>query len=132
MVHSTKSGIRSSSYNSYVKPIMGKRKSLTVLPYSEVDEVMDQDHCIRVFPNADLLFQILISRDLVAYGVRYHRHGIPQIAHVYKEVIISTSTFISPNLLVKSGIGPKHVLEAANVIVSNRAVDFEITETMLY
>jgi len=47
--------------------------------------------------------------------VAYTRHGLPQIAHVSNEVIISAGTFASPLLLIKSGIGPKDVLEEAKV-----------------
>jgi choline dehydrogenase len=59
--------------------------------------------------------QILINEDKVAEGVLYKRHGIPQIAHASKEVIISSGTFSSPLLLMKSGVGPRDVLEKANV-----------------
>ncbi|OXA46121.1 Oxygen-dependent choline dehydrogenase [Folsomia candida] len=59
--------------------------------------------------------EILINDANQAYGVAYTRHGIPQIAHAKKEVIISAGAFGSPILLTKSGIGPRDVLQAAKV-----------------
>lgn len=50
-----------------------------------------------------------------AYGVAYTRHGIPQIAHATKEVVLSAGAFQSPMLLMKSGIGPAEVLREAGV-----------------
>lgn len=50
-----------------------------------------------------------------AYGVAYTRHGIPQIAHASKEIILSAGAFQSPMLLMKSGIGPAEVLREAGV-----------------
>lgn len=58
---------------------------------------------------------MLINNETVAYGVQYRRHGIPQIAYASKEVIISAGVFISPMLLIKSGVGPIEVLNNANV-----------------
>lgn len=51
----------------------------------------------------------------VAYGVRYKRHGIPQIAHVTKEIIVSSGVISSPLLLMKSGIGPRTQLTKGGV-----------------
>lgn len=59
--------------------------------------------------------QILIDENNNAYGVAYTRHGIPQIAHAKKEVIVSAGSFGSPILLTKSGIGQQDVLKAAKV-----------------
>lgn len=61
--------------------------------------------------------QILINPSNKAYGVLYQRHGIPQIAHAKKEVIISCGAIQSPLLLIKSGLGPKEVLEDAKIPV---------------
>ncbi|CAL8130308.1 unnamed protein product [Orchesella dallaii] len=93
-----KKGQRSSSYNEYVKPFVGTRKNLTVHPYS-------------------IVTQVLIDGNKKAYGVLYERHGIPQIAHASKEIIISSGVFGSPLLLMKSGIGPRDQLEAARIPV---------------
>ncbi len=53
----------------------------------------------------------------MAYGVLYRRHGMLQIAHASKEVIISAGTISSPMLLIKSGIGPSEILDNAGVIL---------------
>ncbi|OXA40313.1 Oxygen-dependent choline dehydrogenase [Folsomia candida] len=61
--------------------------------------------------------RILIDDNNNAYGVAYTRHGIPQIAHAKKEVIVSAGAFGSPILLTKSGIGSADVLQAAKIPV---------------
>lgn len=62
--------------------------------------------------------QILLDNDKRAYGVVYSRHGFPQIARAQKEIILSAGIFSSPLLLMKSGIGPESVLNAAEVYQS--------------
>ncbi|XP_037036059.1 oxygen-dependent choline dehydrogenase 1-like [Bradysia coprophila] len=94
----SKSGRRSSSYIEYVKPYEHTRNTLTVLPYSTVSE-------------------ILLDDNKKAYGVAYSRHGFPQLAHAEKEIILSAGAFSSPLLLMKSGIGPVAVLNAAEIPV---------------
>jgi len=89
-------GQRVSTYNSYVKPFEAIRENLTVVRYAYVNEV-------------------LIDDTKKAYGVAYTRHGIPQIAHASREVIVSSGTFSSPLLLMRSGLGPRDVLEEAGV-----------------
>ncbi|XP_021953045.1 oxygen-dependent choline dehydrogenase [Folsomia candida] len=100
MVKSAKNGRRSSTYTGYLKKIMGTRSNLRVLMYSDVDEV-------------------LINENKTAYGVVYKRHGMPQIAHASKEVILSPSTFTTPIILIKSGVGPKDVLLKAKIPVKH-------------
>jgi len=90
-------GQRVSTYNSYVKPFESTRQNLTVIRYAYVNEV-------------------LIDEAMKAYGVSYTRHGIPQVAHASREVIVSSGTFSSPLLLMRSGVGPKDILEEAGVI----------------
>ena len=48
-------------------------------------------------------------------GVVYKRHGIPRAAFSTKEVILSTGAYVSPLLLILSGIGPEDELAKANV-----------------
>jgi choline dehydrogenase len=43
----------------------------------------------------------------MAEGVEYFKDGELQIIKATKEVIVSTGTFCSPQLLMLSGIGPK-------------------------
>lgn len=59
-----------------------------------------------------------MDSDKKAYGVAYSRHGFPQIAYAQKEIILSAGVFSSPLLLMKSGIGPESVLNAAEVGIS--------------
>lgn len=50
-------------------------------------------------------------------GVVYVRHGIAQVAMATKEVILSAGPLGSPILLLRSGIGPRHVLEQSGIPV---------------
>ncbi|CAL8130340.1 unnamed protein product [Orchesella dallaii] len=100
MAKAINQGQRSSSYNQYIKPVMGSRQNLTVHPYS-------------------MATQVLIDSNNKAYGVLYERHGIPQIAHATNEVIISSGVYSSPLLLMKSGVGPRDQLEEAGIPVKH-------------
>lgn len=93
-----RNGQRSSSYIEYIRGHEGSRKNLTVIRYANVSE-------------------ILLDDDKRAYGVMYKRHGIPQLARATKEIILSAGTYSSPLLLMKSGIGPVDVLNAAEIPV---------------
>jgi choline dehydrogenase len=63
--------------------------------------------------------QILIE-DKVAVGVEYTHHGVPKTAAATKEVILSAGCYISPLILIKSGIGPEDQLKAATVITHTK------------
>ncbi|CAL8130334.1 unnamed protein product [Orchesella dallaii] len=93
-----KKGQRSNAHKEYLKPILKTRPTLTVLPYS-------------------VAIEILIEENNRANGVLYERHGIPQITHASKEVIISSGSYGSPILLMKSGVGPRNQLEEAGIPV---------------
>ncbi|CAL8130336.1 unnamed protein product [Orchesella dallaii] len=93
-------GRRSNSYSTYIKPVKDSRQNLTVHPYS-------------------MATQVLIDSNKKAYGVVYERHGIPQIAHASKEIIISSGVYSSPLLLMKSGVGPRDQLEEAGIPVKH-------------
>ncbi|XP_021965519.1 oxygen-dependent choline dehydrogenase [Folsomia candida] len=93
---SLRNGLRESTYDAFIK-----RKLIwkpTIHRYSQAEK-------------------ILIDDNNNAYGVAYTRHGIPQIAHAKKEVIVSAGAFGSPILLTKSGIGSADVLQAAKIPV---------------
>ncbi|CAL8130318.1 unnamed protein product [Orchesella dallaii] len=90
-----KRGQRSSSYNEMIKPYMNSRENLTVHQYS------------------------VATQRQKAYGILYERHGIPQIAHASKEIVISSGIFSSPLLLMKSGVGPRDQLEEAGIPVKH-------------
>ncbi|KAG4071087.1 hypothetical protein HA402_013401 [Bradysia odoriphaga] len=107
-------GRRSSTYSEYVEnweknPLNNGK--LTVIRYATVNEV-------------------LMDENNRAYGVTYNRHGIPQIAHASKEIILSAGAFQSPMILMKSGIGPADVLQEAGipVKVALEAVGKDISE----
>ncbi|OXA42396.1 Glucose dehydrogenase [FAD, quinone] [Folsomia candida] len=91
---SIRNGIRESTYDAFVKKKTSRKP--TIHRYSQAD-------------------RILIDENNNAYGVAYTRHGIPQIAHAKKEVIVSAGSFGSPILLTKSGIGQQDVLKAAKI-----------------
>jgi len=56
-----------------------------------------------------------------AVGVALRRHGREEVARARKEVILATSAFNSPQLLMLSGIGPaEHLGEHGIEVVANR------------
>lgn len=77
------------------------------------------------------IIQILIDEKKSAYGVAYKRHGIPQIAHARREVILSCDTLSSPMLLIRSGIGPKARLEKAEVISNEKQWGYSLRVQMI-
>ncbi|CAG7822541.1 unnamed protein product [Allacma fusca] len=95
-------GRRVSTYEAYIKPVEKSYEGkLDVRRYSPVSKV---------------LFEKKIAR-----GVLYHRHGIPRVATASKEVILCTGTFVTPILLIKSGIGSKEDLydaKAKPIVIS--------------
>ncbi|CAL8071334.1 unnamed protein product [Orchesella dallaii] len=88
-----------SSYTGYLKPVLGLRPNLKVVLEAEARKI--------------------IFRRNQAVGVQFRSNtdGIPSDNVVYarKEVILSAGAIETPALLMKSGIGPKHVLEAARI-----------------
>ena len=50
-----------------------------------------------------------------AVGVHYERHGVPQFAFASKEIILSGGAYISPVILMRSGIGPIDQLDLIKV-----------------
>ncbi|XP_021962083.2 glucose dehydrogenase [FAD, quinone] isoform X2 [Folsomia candida] len=93
---SIKNGMKSSSYTGFIEGVEQTKPNLRALRYSQVQK-------------------ILLNGDKVAYGVTYLRHGIPQIAHASREVIISAGAVLSPIMLMKSSIGPAKILQAAKI-----------------
>lgn len=78
-------GKRCSSYHAYLLPAL-KRKNLTVLTECSTERVL--------FANKR------------ATGVCYRRAGHRYVASAAKEVIVAAGTFNSPQVLLRSGIGP--------------------------
>ncbi|CAG7734018.1 unnamed protein product [Allacma fusca] len=87
-------GRRVSTYSAYVKPIEIKWPKLTVRRYSVVSEIL--------------------IKGKRAVGVLYYQHDVPKAAFVSKEVILSAGAYLSPIILIRSGIGPKEQVQAIN------------------
>lgn len=93
-----RSGVRQSTDDVYLKPVMGKRSNLHVIMFSHVT-------------------RILFSGN-TAFGVEYSRNGRLCKVMARKEVILSASALASPQILMLSGIGPKRQLQKFNIKVS--------------
>ncbi|CAL8071325.1 unnamed protein product [Orchesella dallaii] len=97
--YSMQFGRHVSSYTGYLKPVLGSRPNLKVILSAEAKKI--------------------IFKDNQAVGVQYRTNinDIPSDSVVFakKEIILSAGVMESPVLLMKSGIGPKHVLEAAGI-----------------
>lgn len=92
-------GIRQSTDNAYLKPILGKRKNLDVIMFSRAQKI------------------IFNKAGDTAIGIEYSRNGQTHKVMANKEVILSGGTFGTPHLLMLSGIGPKEQLQKANIKV---------------
>lgn len=93
-----KNGVRASTANAYLRPAM-PRNNLTVITHALVHKVLLEGK--------------------KAVGVRYEHKGKLIDVAVNKEVILSAGSIGSPHILQLSGIGPKAVLEAANIAVKH-------------
>ena len=90
-----KDGKRHSAATAFLKPIKS-RKNLTILPNSQISEI--------------------ILEDQRAVGVKLYRsNGNHQIIKAKREVILSAGAFHSPQLLMLSGIGDPDELKAHKV-----------------
>ena len=89
-----KNGVRWSTANAYLKPVM-QRPNLTVV--------------------TGTLIQRVLLEGMTAVGVEYQQRGQTVQARAEREVILSAGSIGSPMLLQLSGIGPAKVLEAAGV-----------------
>ena len=93
-----KNGVRASTANAYLRPAM-PRNNLTVITHALVHKV--------------------ILEGKKAVGVKYEHKGKIIDVAANKEVILSAGSIGSPHILQLSGIGPKAVLEAANIEVKH-------------
>ncbi|NOH97977.1 choline dehydrogenase [Vibrio sp. 99-70-13A1] len=94
-------GVRASTSNAYLRRAL-KRSNLTLMKGIVARKV---------------LLQTQDSQDKKAVGVEFEKSGKVQTVHANKEVISSAGSIGSVQLLQLSGIGPKAVLDAANVEV---------------
>ncbi len=94
-------GVRASTSNAYLRRAL-KRSNLTLMKGIVARKV---------------LLQAQSSQDKKAVGIEFEKSGKVQTVHANKEVISSAGSIGSVQLLQLSGIGPKAVLDAANVEV---------------
>lgn len=87
-------GKRLSSFKAFVRPIMN-RPNLTILTECEVEKINHQNGKVN--------------------SIQVQYQGTCFDIQVDKELILSAGAFVSPLLLLKSGIGPKKQLESANI-----------------
>ena len=59
-----------------------------------------------------MFFKVLFER-LKATGVEYYRHAVPRAAYASKEVILCAGAFISPVILMRSGVGRREQLDVS-------------------
>ncbi|KAM7349108.1 glucose dehydrogenase [FAD, quinone]-like [Cochliomyia hominivorax] len=99
-VHATtKTGRRHSAYQAYIKPIMGERLNLKIFTYSHVTKIL------------------MDPETKSAYGVEFIYTNTRYTFKARKEVILSASSFNSPQLLMLSGIGPREHLTELGIDV---------------
>ncbi|CRK90469.1 CLUMA_CG004124, isoform A, partial [Clunio marinus] len=92
----TLNGKRHSAYKSFIEPIL-RRKNL---------HIMLNTHATKVLIN---------PKTRIAHGVEMIRRNRRILIWARKEVILSAGSFHSPQLLMLSGIGPKHDLDRIGV-----------------
>ncbi|CAN3129637.1 GMC family oxidoreductase [Mycobacterium sp. smrl_JER01] len=90
-------GVRQSAASAYLHPVRGRRSNLTVQTGARATRlVIDGNRC---------------------RGVEFVSQGGRAIAHADAEVVISAGAVDSPRLLLLSGVGPAHDLEAVGIEV---------------
>lgn len=96
----TRQGRRSSTYHAFLEGPAEARENLTILTHCQVQRlVLDTT-----------------GAEPRATGIAYKQDdGTVQVASARKEVILSAGAVGSPHILMLSGIGPRRVLEAADV-----------------
>jgi choline dehydrogenase-like flavoprotein len=97
----TRHGKRSSTYRAFLEGEAEQRPNLTIITGAQATRV---------------LLEVAPLGQMEAKGVEYVRHnGEIGVAIANKEVILSAGAVGSPQLLLLSGIGPRHELEAVGV-----------------
>ncbi|NJM32320.1 MAG: choline dehydrogenase [Limnobacter sp.] len=95
-------GVRCNSVKAFLKPVLGKRKNLTVWTHS-------QGSRLRLFRNA-------FGR-LECTGVKVLRGSEVLEVEARKEVVLCAGAVASPQLLQLSGIGPRLLLQGLGIAV---------------
>ena len=98
-----KGGVRCSTANAYLKPVL-HRENLTVI--------------------TEALTKRVILEDRKADGVEFEKNGDTQQVKANKEVILSAGSIGSPHILQMSGIGPANVLKEAGIDVLHELPPF--------
>ncbi|KAI1297309.1 Glucose dehydrogenase -like protein [Halotydeus destructor] len=111
-------GIRQSSDRTYLQPLDQKRSNLHVLTFAHVTRV---------------LFQGTKATGVEYVSVREYDNGTLNTVKASSEVIISSGTFGSPQILMLSGIGPKDQLEklGIKVLVDRPGVGLNLQDPIL-
>ena len=91
-----KNGVRCSTANAYLKPVL-HRKNLTVMMHA--------------------LTKKLVLEGKKAVGVEYERDGQTRVVKANREIILSAGSIGSPHIMQMSGIGPTQVLKNAGIEV---------------
>ena len=95
----TREGKRSSTYHAFLEGAVADRPNLTVITDAQVTRVLLDD-----------------AGPLKAHGIEYRSaDGATHTISANKEVVLSAGAIGSPHILMLSGIGPRHELEAAGV-----------------
>ena len=91
-----KNGVRCSTANAYLKPVL-HRKNLTVLMHA--------------------LTKKLVLEGKKAVGIEYEREAQTRVVKANREIILSAGSIGSPHIMQMSGIGPTQVLKNAGIEV---------------
>ncbi|GAB0087274.1 GMC_oxred_C domain-containing protein [Sergentomyia squamirostris] len=111
----TKNGQRHSTASAFLKPIAKKRPNLHIVAGARVTKLL-------IDPYKKIAFGCIFLRNN-----KFHR------VYASREVVLSASTFNSPQLLMLSGIGPAEHLKHINVsVIQNLPVGKKMYDHMLY
>ncbi|XP_011315200.1 glucose dehydrogenase [FAD, quinone] [Fopius arisanus] len=90
-------GSRCSTAKAFLRPVRN-RKNLHIAMFAQATKILFND-------------------DKRAIGVEFMRNGRKQVAHVRREVVLSSGSIGSPQLLMLSGVGPKEHLQEFDIPV---------------
>ncbi|KAL1403140.1 hypothetical protein pipiens_005791 [Culex pipiens pipiens] len=90
-------------------------------------------------PNLFISMNSRVTRILIdpktktAYGVEFVKDGVQHRVHASKEVVLSAGAINSPQLLMLSGIGPKHHLESLSIpVIKSLDVGYNLHDHYAY
>uniref|UniRef100_A0A8D8J0D8 Glucose dehydrogenase [FAD, quinone] n=6 Tax=Culex pipiens TaxID=7175 RepID=A0A8D8J0D8_CULPI len=104
----TLKGQRNSAARAYLHPVRNRRN-------------------LHISMNS-IVTKILIDPDTkTAYGVQFTKNGVSHTILTKKEIILSAGVIASPQLLMLSGIGPRHHLESLSIpVVKSLSVGYNL------